>query len=240
MDDKNLKIKAGINKVLASIGFIVVLAIVVWGSVQTIKFTPSAYSSLSAAVINITSRFIPNNEIILFEEDKEEKNIEIIETDNKTTKETINIIPGEKTESLTEFSGGDVSAASSDPNGFVDLEVRILETGIISTTTNEFTATSSVRLSDRVAVRFEVTNIGTRSSDSWTFSAVLPTFPVYIFSSQSQQELGPGDKIVFTLGFDSIKDKPEGTITINVDPTGSVAESSKENNIVHTTISVIK
>lgn len=240
MDDKNLKIKTGINKILSGIGLIVVLAIVVWGGVQIIKFSPSAYSSLSATVINITSRFTPNNETVLVEESEEEGNTETIEIDNKTTKGTINITPGEKTESIIKFSGSDDSATSSDPNGFVDLEVRILETGIISTTTNEFTATSSVRLSDRVAIRFEVINIGTRSSDSWVFSAVLPTFPIYIFSSQSQQALGPGDKIVFTLGFDSIENKSEGTVTINVDPTGSLAESLKTNNIAKVNISVIK
>jgi hypothetical protein len=92
----------------------------------------------------------------------------------------------------------------------------------------------------RIAVRFAVENLGTRTSPQWTFNAVLPTYPGNIFSSPSQQALGPGDRIEFTLGFDSVIDADTGVLTVNVDPAGSINESTKANNIIHYTVTSVK
>ena len=231
MEEQNLKTKNWVTNVLASIGLIAVLSFTVWGSVQLIKLSPSLYSTLSATVVDIKSIFIPNTS-------DNTPNIEDKKETDGTTKK-VTSTEGKETESLTQFSGSSDTITVSDPNGFVDLSVQILETGTIDKTTNEFTATSSVSTYDRVAVKFEVKNIGTKSSDNWTFNAVLPTYPLHIYHSKGQQILGPGDRIVFTIGFDSMENKEEGIVTINIDPTGSLNESLKTNNIVKTTISVV-
>jgi hypothetical protein len=73
--------------------------------------------------------------------------------------------------------------------GLPDLSVRIL---------------SVMPQGSRVSVQFEIKNIGTNVARSgWSFNAQLPLNPSYTYQSQTQQALNPGDKIVYTLGFDN-------------------------------------
>lgn len=126
---------------------------------------------------------------------------------------------------------------ASDPNGYTDLTARVIEVGYIDST-GAFIASSTPSRAERVAVRFAVENIGTKTSKEFTFSAVLPTYPPYTYFSPSQVALGPGDRIEFTVGFDSFVRENVGDIVINVDPTGGLNERNKDNNILRYTISV--
>jgi hypothetical protein len=114
---------------------------------------------------------------------------------------------------------------------YVDLTARIIDTGIINPSTGVYTPASIVNPTDRGGVRFEIINIGTKTSGNWTFAAVLPTFPPYTFQSDEQAPLAPGDRMQFTLGFDSIIRQATSTIIINADPLGEVNEIDKANNI---------
>lgn len=129
---------------------------------------------------------------------------------------------------------------ASDPNGYTDLTARIIEVGIIDST-GAFVATSTPSRQNRVAVRFAVENIGTKTANrEFTFSAVLPTYPPYTYFSPSQVVLGPGDRIEYTIGFDSFEQDLSGDFIVNVDPTGSVNEKDKVNNIIKYTVTVTK
>jgi len=121
-----------------------------------------------------------------------------------------------------------------------DLIVRILEIGVIDKTSNVFIATTTLKNSDRIAVRFEVENLGREASGEWSFNAVLPTYPSYIFQSEAQQSLSPRDRIEYTLGFDNIEKSDNNLVTINADPASSINESNEENNIARTTIGGVK
>lgn len=127
---------------------------------------------------------------------------------------------------------GVAQSNGSNPNGNIDLTATILETGYINTTTLAFVAAKEVKPDQRAAIRFEIVNLGSKRASDWTFAAVLPTFPGYIFQSNTQQALNPGDRVQFTLGFDSILKKAENEFIINVDPLGSVQETDKTNNII--------
>lgn len=142
--------------------------------------------------------------------------------------------PGNKTETTVQVSG--VTSSVSNPNGKPDLAVKIIATGIVDPNTKEFVATTTPKASDRIAVQFEIANLGTKESGSWYFNAVLPTIPFYIFSSDGQASLMPGDKIVYTLGFDKIEKKDGNMVVINADPANSINEASENNNIAKTTI----
>ena len=136
---------------------------------------------------------------------------------------------GNKTEkTLIYYSTG---PATSSPNGLIDLEARILELGVIDKNTNVFTASSSPSANVRVAVKFEVINNGTKQSGAWAFNAVLPTFPNYIYIGDYQPSLMPGEKVEFTIGFDSVERKKNGEFVVNIDPNNSVKESIETNNI---------
>lgn len=148
--------------------------------------------------------------------------------------------PGTETSQTFPLGG---TPGSSDPNGYVDLAARVIEVGLVNKTNGEFTASSTPTRNmstHRVAMRFAVENLGTKTSDQWTFNAVLPTFPSHIFSAPTQQALRPGDRIEFTIGFDSFVDADEGEVTINVDPTNRINESNKANNIVKYTVKTVK
>ncbi len=149
-----------------------------------------------------------------------------------STATVVNAVPtaGPKTEkTFVYYSTG---PTPSNPNGSIDLEARVLAVGVVDKDTNVFTASSSPSANLRIAVKFDVINKGTKASGSWSFNAVLPTFPLYIYSGDSQQSLMPGDRIEFIIGFDSVERKKDGEFIVNVDPTNSVTESNKTNNIV--------
>lgn len=51
-------------------------------------------------------------------------------------------------------------------------------------------------------VQFVIANTGTNVAPyGWIFSTLLPLNPIYTYTSEPQQALYPGDKIVYTLGF---------------------------------------
>ena len=147
------------------------------------------------------------------------------------------LVPGEET--TTVFPIFDTRTISN-TNGQVDLAVTIIGTGVIQGET--FVPTSTLTATDQGAIRFSVTNIGSKTSDNWTFNAVLPTLPMHIFHSTQQKALQPGDRIDFTLGFNQInRDLSSGVITINVDPTGAIRnEFDTKNNIAQATITITK
>ncbi len=149
---------------------------------------------------------------------------------------TTNVTPtaGEETNSTYEVIG---SPTISYPYGLVDFEATIESFGILNSN-NEFVASSTPSVKDKIAVKFTVKNIGNKKSDNWYFNAVLPTSPFNIFHSQSQLALAPGEKIEFTMGFDKPKIGENQLVIINVDPTGGIKESNKANNIVKEFITI--
>lgn len=143
---------------------------------------------------------------------------------------------GPETTSLSPIGG---VAAPSNPNGAIDLTARVIEVGVVDKVTGAFTANPNPPrnpVNGRIAVRFAIENIGTKRSTEFTFNAILPTYPSHIYSSPVQQALNPGDRIEYTLGFDSPVDAATGEVTLNVDPTSSVMEPNKSNNIIKYTI----
>lgn len=148
----------------------------------------------------------------------------------------IPITAGQKTETFQLINPSTPVKDIGKPMGKPDLAVKILEIGVIDKITNLWLATTSLRSIDRIAVRFLVENLGTKETGSWYFNAVLPTYPSYIYSANSQVSLLPGERIEFTLGFDSVEKKDGNIVVINVDPANSIFEVSEENNIAKITI----
>lgn len=119
-----------------------------------------------------------------------------------------------------------------------DFETTIIATGIVDVVTNEFVETALFNKNDRGAVQFKIVNVGNIDSPEWQFNVTLPTFPFYIYLSEMYQPLNPKEERVFTLFFDQVIGTPEGTIEINADPTGVIAEMNEINNIARAIIIV--
>lgn len=92
------------------------------------------------------------------------------------------------------------SVPKSDPNGYTDLAVTFLGAGTI--THGVFTAQNSFEEGEDGAFRFAVTNIGTKTSTSWTFDATLPSGNEY--ESKRQDPLKPQEQAIMTVVFDSV------------------------------------
>jgi len=87
---------------------------------------------------------------------------------------------------------------SSDPNGFVDLAVTYLGAGRL-TNDNRFIAGGTIDNDTRGAFQFEVRNLGTKTSDEWTYEALLPNGRSY--QSEKQDGLLPNEYSIITIGF---------------------------------------
>ncbi len=342
------KLLGGGTKVLAVLGFVAILAIGLWGSVQVAKAVPGAFSSIASAIVSFTSIFVGADETITLSSptftvgsgekfvltwEHAKKSVEgsytfryncadgvYFNSPSRTGAETtvfcnipFNFLNSQNSIVLTPVSeknrfidvemfidftpnGASVAtvtgqavltvinenlsssptlvpttpttpttptvpttpttpvagnpsssthligsgAGSSNPNGYVDLTARVLEIGYVDKSTGAFTASSTPRRNERVAVRFAVENLGTKTSPQFDFNAVLPTIPTHVFSAPMQQELRPGDRIEFTIGFDSFVDANEGTLIINIDPSNRINEKNKDNNIIRYVITVVR
>ena len=84
----------------------------------------------------------------------------------------------------------------SDPNGRTDLSTRFLQSGTI--VGNLFFSGDIVK-NERGAVQFEVMNLGSKTSDEWTYSVTLPGGSVY--TSPNQAPLKPNEQAILTIGF---------------------------------------
>jgi hypothetical protein len=127
----------------------------------------------------------------------------------------------------------------SDPNGYTDLTVRVVAIGVVNRTTNTFfpnISPSRSSYTDRIAVRFEVKNQGTKTSPQWFFSANLPTTHSGVFNSVAQQALRPNESIIYTLAFDGFVNSSQGVVSISVDPSQYILESNENNNFTSYTI----
>ncbi len=98
----------------------------------------------------------------------------------------------------------------SNPNGFTDLKMTYLGVGEMNG--NTFTAKNVFDRSERSGLKFEVKNIGTKTSGTWTFTTVLPDDVVY--ESPTQIALKPNERVEFTLGFDLDSETNAKTVTV--------------------------
>lgn len=122
----------------------------------------------------------------------------------------------------------------SNPNGFTDLEMTYGGVGTYNTGSKNFDTKSSIDNDDRAALRFEVKNIGTKTSGDWTYTIELPGDEDYRSSSQSP--LKPQERAVITILFE-VGDAKAGTEKIEGEVNGG-NDSRSGNNTFEKTIKI--
>jgi hypothetical protein len=131
---------------------------------------------------------------------------------------------------------------TSDPNGAIDLKVRVIAIGLVDKSSGVFQERNEIPKNlpsnKRGAIKFEVVNDGTKESSTWDFQADLPTSPSFTYKSPKQSSLFPGDKVEFILGFDKIKNSDTVSYRIEIDPKNNIRESNENNNDISRSISV--
>ena len=222
---------------LAIVGFIALLGAGMWFAVYSAKYVPNIVGSLGTAAVSLSQIFKPAPTPGLSVVPTASTTISFGGSDAPTstpattptpvvTKPVVARAPGQETSGV--FPIGSVPTTLS---GLPDLTVRINQVGYLPTTsTDSFIASSTVPAGSRPAVKFTISNVGTNVATSWRFSAAVPARTAFLFQSQQQQALNPGDSIQYTLGFDQADSGVDQIITVTANFDSAIRESNIENN----------
>ena len=132
--------------------------------------------------------------------------------------------------------------AWSQPNSYsqnsstADLSGRVVATGYIDRSSGTFYQSTSVSLSQRAGIQLEITNVGGTPSGDFTITAELPSSVNSFYTSPVQYSLAPGEKRLFTIGFDSPRYTGVNAATIHIN--GNTGDSNTYNNTITATVNV--
>jgi hypothetical protein len=101
----------------------------------------------------------------------------------------------------------------SNPNGYTDLSVSYRGIGNINNA-GIFQNTGIIRQNEAGAIQFTVHNLGTKTSEKWSFEAVLPGGVK--FTSPAQEPLKPNERATLTFDFPAINETTLQTFSFEV------------------------
>ena len=232
---------------LAVVGFVALVAAGMWSAVYSTRFVPDVVGRIGSAAVYLGSVFTPG-----------EATLSVVSTPTASTSTPSSTASSTSTAATTpvltptkpiaatageQTSGAyqiGVATTTSVQNGLPDFIVKINTIGYLATTSAEsFIASTTVPVGSRPAVTFTIKNVGGSPTGSWRFSASIPTQTAYIFQSQPQQSLNPGDSIDYTLGFDQAIPGVDKMISITANFDHAVMESNFNNNDASTKLTII-
>ncbi len=115
---------------------------------------------------------------------------------------------------------------TSNPNGFIDLQTSYIAIGSFDESTKVFNPTAALDNDFKSALRFEVKNIGTKTSSTWTYAVTFPgTGETY--TSAPQEGLKPQERAVVTIAFNDISTKTgEEKIRVATETVGDIKSTN--------------
>mgnify|MGYP003394651955 CR=1 FL=1 len=177
---------------IALLGLILILVLGAWGIIVLAFNVPNFLSSAGTSIANLFERDRDDDVVV----------VPVVSTSTPTTGSQVASPTGSTktpvvapkptyTQAPTVGTGYTYTPAvqpAAQLYGYADLATRII---------------SLQPQGNRYSVVFEISNVGSNIAGyGWSFTAQLPLDPTYTYSSGPQQALRPGDKIVYTLGFD--------------------------------------
>lgn len=240
--------QAAING-LAVVGFIALVAAGIWLAIYSTRFVPTVVNRIGSAAVYLGSVFTPANEPTLSVVPNPTASTTISFGNASSTVSTsttpkvvtpvkskpVATTPGDKTGGTYQI-GGTTNILS----GLPDFSITITAVGYLATTSaDSFVATSTVPSGSRPAVKFTIKNVGTNVSGQWRFSASIPTQVSYIYQSQLQQSLNPGDSIEYVLGFDQANRGSNQTVSVSANFDRAVVENSYSNNNASANLTIL-
>lgn len=235
---------------LAVVGFIALIGASMWLAVYSTRFVPGVVSRLGTAAVYLGSVFTPaptpslsvvstaSSTIISFGNTSSTTTSTSTASTAVTPTQTKKIIPtaGQETNTTQQIGG---TTATGGLSGLPDLVATINAVGYLTTTSSDsFVASTTVPSGGRAAVHFTIKNIGTNVTGPWRFSATIPTSSFYLYQSQPQQSLAPGDSIDYTLGFDQATPGTDKMISVTANFDHTVTESTTGNNSASAKINI--
>lgn len=240
-----------IMNALAIAGFIALVGGGMWLAVYSTRFVPDTVNRLGSAAVYLGSIFTPAPEPTLSVIPTASTTISfggdtaVVETPVTpmvTPTKSATPTAGQKTTNTIQIGGTSTTGTLS---GLPDLITTINAVGYLTTTSpDSFVANSTVPSSGTAAVNFTIKNIGTNVTGSWCFTATIPTQSFYLYQSQAQQSLAPGDSIDYTLGFtqaDRGADKMVSVSANSITPSCNYAitESKTDNNNASAKVTIL-
>ncbi len=218
---------------LAILGFIAMVSLGVWLAVYSAQFVPIAMTRLGAAAVSLSEVFNRGPVTPGTTATTTPSTPTATSTPQATTTPSTGTpvspsqpVAGQQTNEIVPIGGGVPSA----PYGLPDLIVTIEAVGYLTTASTEsFVNNTTVPSGFRPAVKFTVKNVGTNIASAWRFSAIIPSPVNSLYISNLQQQLGPGDYVEYTLGFDQ-PNRGEQTLTVAANYDRTVGESNTNNN----------
>jgi hypothetical protein len=177
------------------------------------------FTNAEGESVRDTATLIVKNETLVLGDGA--PNTGIYDEDDTGTPQTTNVSPTTRAVQVA-------AVRPSDPYGTADLSVAIVSTGAINQY-GAFEARGFVQQYELGAVKFIVTNHGTKETGLWSFRATLPTLQQYTFFSTPQPNLLPGAAVEVLVTFDQVSPAAQN-LTITVDPENAVRELSENNN----------
>lgn len=233
--ETNTKSRQAVVIGLATVGFLALVGAGVWLAVYSTRFVPEIVNGTGEAVVYLGSALVPNHKpgISVVPTPTASTTISFGTTDATSTHATptpskqITTTAGTQTDGVYQISGTATPALS----GLPDLVVNINATGYLATSSaSSFIAASTIPSGVRPAVSFTIKNIGTNATGQWRFSASIPTQTSYIYQSQPQQSLNPGDSIDYVIGFDQANTGVNETVSVTANFDHAIAESNTNND----------
>lgn len=235
---------------LAVAGFIALVIAGISLAIYSARFVPGVVGRIGTAAVYLGSVFTPAPTLSVVQSPSASTTISFGQfasatsasantapVSSSTRQKTTSTTAGSKTDS-TFVLGGATSVAA--PFGLPDLVVSISATGYLtSTSTDSFVTGSVVSVGNRPAVKFTIKNSGTNATGPWRFGASIPTVGFYVYRSQPQQSLNPGDSIDYILGFDQANRGPGQMISVTANFDRAVPESNENNNSISATFTVL-
>ena len=235
---------------LAVVGFVALIGAGMWLAVYSTRYVPGVVGRIGSAAVYLGSVFTKAPEPTLSVVPTPVASTTIPFGDATSTvpsgeitlpvaPKKVQPAPGAKTSNVYPIAGA-TTTASVAPSGLADLLVHINAIGYLATTSaDSFVASSTVPAGSRPAVHFTIQNAGGTATGAWRFSASIPTQTAYIYQSEPQQSLNPGDSIEYTLGFDQANAGAGQTISITANFDHAVSESNTDNNSASAKITIL-
>ncbi|MGD0328244.1 MAG: CARDB domain-containing protein [Minisyncoccia bacterium] len=250
MDRTNTQIRSKTLTGLAVVGFIALVTAGIWLAVYSTRFVPIVVNHAGTAAVYLGSFFTRESTshlsivstpiaptTISFGDASSTASTNIAPKHPTPSPKPTKTVAGTKTDTIYQISG-----ATSTPAffGLPDFIVNINAVGYLeSASADSFVASSTVPAGSRPAVSFTIKNIGTNASGAWRFSASIPTQTAYIYQSQPQQSLNPGDSIDYVLGFDQANRGVNEMISVTANFDHAVEESNTNNNSASATVTIL-
>ena len=135
-------------------------------------------------------------------------------TDNNTPDVTVTENPATPAPAVATEMSYTYEIPVSNPNGMTDLIVSNINVGVIGFA-DTFIGNDFLLKNIDGATQFTIHNIGTRTSEDWTFETTLPGGVNY--KSKTQEPLKPNERAIITVNFPPLTEENLQTIEVSIE-----------------------